>query len=108
MKLKTGEIYRTQDTDGRTFYVQVQAPPVWEGDPNTGKQKAVYVSTRSLYTNSVYGQIEQAGWISKDKLVPLNNTKKDREVRKQINRARRRGVERSQMWYELEKARLSV
>lgn len=104
MTVKIGEIYHTE-ADGRTFYVQVQRPPVSAGDPNTGKREYVFVSTRTLYATSVYGQIEQAGWINKDRLMPLKNTKKDRGIRKQITRVRHQGIERSQLWYELEKAR---
>lgn len=61
----TGEIYRTYD-DAKEFYVQVQRPPVSAGDPNSRKREFVYVCTRSLYTNSVFGQIEQAGWVAID------------------------------------------
>jgi len=102
--VKRGEIYRVFD-NGREFFVQVVKPPVWEGDPNTGKEEFVYACTRSLYCNSVFGMIEQAGWVRKDRLIPLKNTKKDRAIRKQLNRARRKGMERSQAWYEIEKAR---
>jgi hypothetical protein len=79
IEIKIGEIYKAKEPDGSWTYFEVEKTP----DYLKLKDNEVYVCTRTPYSTSVFCQIETAGVIKKDKLVPLN-AKKDREMLKAI------------------------
>ncbi len=74
--------------------VEVSVPPP--------EKDMVYVCTRSLYGNSLWGQIERCGWIEVSKLEPLDpKKKKDREIIERLNQVQKEGIERSNRMYSI-------
>ncbi len=73
-----------------------------EVDATPPAENMMYVCTRSLYGNSLWGQIESCGWIESSKLEPLNpKRKKDREIIERLEQVQKAGIKRSQLMYDV-------
>lgn len=96
-----GEIYKVRESPNYFMYVEIGETPEYFDQP----ENTVYVTTRTPYTTSVWGQIETAGFIQVDKLEPMRNNKKDREILKRIKSALEEGIKRSEVAYKLAKMR---
>lgn len=94
MEIKVGEIYKAKEPDGSYTYFEVKKTP----DYLKLKDGEAYVCTRTPYSTSMFCQIETAGVIKKDKLVPLD-AKKDREMLKKIKEVEKRN---SMQFYAVE------
>ena len=91
------EIYRVARKGGNgEFYVE-------KADPEGRVKKGfTYVCTTSAYRNSMYGQIEECGWVETERLDPLLPTnKKNRETLERIEAVKKRAEDISKFWYEL-------
>lgn len=98
-------IYKVNSPTGRDYYVEDHE--LIEG-AEAGKPEGdyIYVVTRSEHPTSLFCQIESIGWIDRSLIEPLNpKLKRDRAVIKRIRDAERKGQERSQIWYDMMKAK---
>jgi len=94
------ELFRLRDKE---VYVEEDEPLT---DPPSELDRPVFVCTRSLWNTGVYGQIETCGWISKDKLIPLDpSKKKDQKIISQIESVIEKAKQRSQIWLDIAKAK---
>lgn len=102
---EVGEIYKVQESPkgnpGYYVYVEATEKPEYFDD----KEGYTFVTTRTPYVTSMYGQIEMCGFIETSKLELMRNNKKDRGIRDSIKRAIEKGIERSEVAYKLAKMR---
>lgn len=72
-------------------------------------EKMVYVCTRSLYGNSLWGQVERCGWIDISNLEPFNPKKKrDREILEQLDKVEKEAIKRSQIMFDMLKSQRDI
>lgn len=97
-KKRIGDIYKAEEPDGDFTFYEITEPP----DYVKLKSGELYVTSRTPYVTSLFGQVETAGIIKERKLLPL--TKKEiREVIPELKDAQKRGLERSQTWVRTKK-----
>jgi len=84
---------------GKDIYVEVVTPEVEETPP---KPNMVHVVTRTLYPNSIYGQIEHSGWIEKEKLESVSE-KKEKEILEKYAEIEKEAKKKSKLWYQIYK-----
>jgi hypothetical protein len=101
-------IYRViaeRSKTGREYYVEDHEVPDWAAEVRP-EGDVLYVVTRSEYPNSLFCQIESIGWIDRSIMKPLNpKLKKDQQVIHRIRDTERQGRERSQLWFDMMKAK---
>ena len=85
-----------------SVYVEIEPLPEWHEPLNN---EEVFVCTRHLYNNSMFGQIETCGIVKIEQLQALKDTKKNRQIVEQIHSIRKTAEQRSEIWYNLEKAK---
>jgi hypothetical protein len=91
---------------GRQYYVEDHEVPDWAYETKPEEGDYTYVVTRSEYPTSLFCQVESIGWIDSGIIEPLNpKLKKDRQIIHRIRSAERQGIERSQIWFDMMKAK---
>jgi hypothetical protein len=81
--------------DGREIYCEVTD----RADYEKPQADTVRVTTRGTWAG-IWGNVEQCGEIKPERLTPLADNRKDREIAERILRAERRGMDNSQMQYD--------
>ena len=85
--------------DGREIFCEV----VERADYEKSQARTVRIATRGTYAG-IWGNIESCGEIEPERLTPLANNRKDRDIAAAILSAERRGMANSQMQYDMMKA----
>ncbi|MDD5530928.1 MAG: hypothetical protein PHX21_12995 [bacterium] len=61
--------------DGKTTYVETVRPYRGSSPKPSNQPSAIFVTTRTPYLNTMFGQMEQSGWADRNQLIPLRSSK---------------------------------